>query len=345
MHKASIVGHFAEGKLLLNGQVIKTKVLACELRRIFGSGAIHTIDTHDWKRDPFLLVFRILSAMKNSENIIILPARNGIKVFLPLVAVLNRIFHRKLHYVVIGGWLPEFLDENSRLKKRISRFDGVYVETHSMVRSLTESGFHNIAYLPNFKQLELLDGKDLVYPTSGPYKLCTFSRVMKEKGIEDAIEAVTAINNQQGRTVYSLDIYGPVEEGYRERFEEIRKDFPDFVKYRGLVDYSESTSVLKNYFLLLFPTCYDGEGFAGTILDAFASGVPVIATDWRYNSEIIHDQSDGLLYDWQDKGELENILNRVKDKPEIVNSMKKNCLLRAESYLPDVVIRDFAAHL
>jgi glycosyltransferase involved in cell wall biosynthesis len=47
------------------------------------------------------------------------------------------------------------------------------------------------------------------------------------------------------------------------------------------------TKVLRDYFALLFPIYYIGEGFAGTAIDAFSAGVPVIASDWKYNSEVI----------------------------------------------------------
>jgi glycosyltransferase involved in cell wall biosynthesis len=73
--------------------------------------------------------------------------------------------------------------------------------------------------------------------------------------------------------------------------------FPEYIKYRGVVKFSDSVKVLKDYFALLFTIYYEGEGFAGTVLDAYASGVPVIATNWRYNSEIVQDKIDGIIFE------------------------------------------------
>ena len=67
-----------------------------------------------------------------------------------------------------------------------------------------------------------------------------------------------------------------------EWFNELKSTFPSYIKYGGLVPFDKSVEVLKNYFALLFPTYYEGEGFAGTLLDAMAAGVPVVASDWRY---------------------------------------------------------------
>ena len=111
-----------------------------------------------------------------------------------------------MHYVVIGGWLPQLLERNNLLTIKLKKFDGIYVETHFMIKALQKLGLQNIRYLPNFKRLDILKEDQLVYCTSEPYKLCTFSRVIKEKGIEDAINSVKSINDNLGRIVYTLDI-------------------------------------------------------------------------------------------------------------------------------------------
>jgi glycosyltransferase involved in cell wall biosynthesis len=161
---------------------------------------------------------------------------------------------------------------------------------------------------------------------------------MKEKGIEEAINTVMAINLSYQELVFRLDIYGPVEETYRQSFSRLEKQLPDYIVYKGIVEPDQSVETLKNYDLLLFPTTYEGEGFAGTILDAFASGLPVIATDWHYNGEIISDHSDGLIYDYRDANGLRDALLEILDNEEMILSMKKNCLKRAQHYQPSVVI-------
>ena len=62
--------------------------------------------------------------------------------------------------------------------------------------NMEKLGFSNIYILPNCKELKILKENELVYATSKPFKLCTFSRVMKEKGIEDAVNAVEEINKK-----------------------------------------------------------------------------------------------------------------------------------------------------
>ena len=46
MRKVSVLGHFAEGKNLLNGQTIKTKILTESLENVYSSDEVIKIDTH-----------------------------------------------------------------------------------------------------------------------------------------------------------------------------------------------------------------------------------------------------------------------------------------------------------
>lgn len=337
MYKIGICGHFGNKKNLLNGQTVKTKIITNELSKQLGEDEITTVDTHNWKRNPFKLLVENFNLIKKSNNIIILPAHRGIKVFVPLFLLFNIFFNRKLYYIVIGGWLPEILQNNLKLKNRLKKFDGIYVETKSMMKDLNKLGLLNVDVIPNFKVINVLKEDELRCTNKQPFKVCTFSRVMKEKGIEDAINVIIKINSEAQEEIYNLDIYGQVEKGYEKRFEELQKNFPSYIKYKGLVEFDKATDILKNYFLLLFPTKYEGEGFPGTVLDAFASGVPIVATDWKYNSEIIINNKTGFIYN----NNIENfdyLLKDLANNPKKVLSLKNNCLNEINKYNPNIVI-------
>jgi glycosyltransferase involved in cell wall biosynthesis len=57
----------------------------------------------------------------------------------------------------------------------------------------------------------------------------------------------------------------------------------------------DSYRKLSTYHLLLFPTHWVGEGFPGVVLDAYLAGLPVIATDWNMNSEVVIPGETGWL--------------------------------------------------
>lgn len=345
LKSVSIIGHFGNSKHLLNGQTVKTKIITDELSKQLGRDEVIKIDTSGGKSTLLKAPFQCLKALKTAKNVIIFPAHNGVRVYVPLLSFFRKFFkNRKLHYVVIGGWLPEFLKTRKSLAKKLKHFDGIYVETNTMKRALEEQGFTNIVVMPNCKDLKILKPEELVYPTGEPYKLCTFSRVMKEKGIEDAVNAIKEVNEEAGRIVYTLDIYGQIDSGQAQWFENLQTTFPDYINYRGIVDYDKSVDVLKNYFALLFPTYYDGEGFAGTILDSMAAGIPIVASNWKYNTEIIN-ENIGFVYPVRDQEAFIQILKMVADNPRILLDKKKDCLREAEKYTPSFVLRSLKSRI
>lgn len=335
MKSIGICGHFGGNKNFLDGQTVKTKIVTKELEKEFGDDEVKKVDTFGGKRRLVPILLNLISLVVSCKNIIILPAHNSLRIFAPLLAFMNNFYHRKLHYVVIGGWLPEFVSTRKRLQRALMKFDFIYVETNTMKNNLEAIGFSNVIVMPNCKELNILEPQGLVYTNEEPYRLCTFSRVMKEKGIEDAVDAVIAVNEEMGRIAYTLDIYGQIDSNQVEWFRKLEEGFPRYIKYKGLVDFDKTTEVLKDYFMLLFPTYYKGEGFAGTLIDAMAAGVPVIASDWRYNSEIVKDGKIGFIIRENLKAELVKVLSTI-DK---VNNMKATNLVEAEKYLPKNTIK------
>lgn len=344
MKRVCIIGHFGHGENLLNGQTVKTKIVTKEIVKELGKKEVSCIDTHGGVKALISAFRHALIALKYHKNIIIMPAENGLRVFAPLLVLLNLLFHRKLHYVVIGGWLPEFLKKRKKLTKALMSFDGIYVETNTMRKALEAQGFNDVYVMPNFKDLNILKESELVYHHTEPYRLCTFSRVMKEKGIEDAVNAVKTVNEHFGRIVYTLDIYGQVDSAQTEWFNELKSTFPLYIKYGEFVPFDKSVEVLKNYFALLFPTYYEGEGFAGTLLDAMAAGVPVIASDWRYNPEIVNEKT-GYVYPVHDNHAFVTTLISVGNNSDLLLSKKSDCLKEAEKYRAENVIQCLTSKL
>lgn len=344
MKRVCIIGHFGHGENLLNGQTVKTKIVTKEIVKELGKKEVSCIDTHGGVKALISAFRHALIALKYHKNIIIMPAENGLRIFAPLLVLLNLLFHRKLHYVVIGGWLPEFLKKRKKLTKALMSFDGIYVETNTMGKALEAQGFNDVYVIPNFKDLNILKESELVYHHTEPYRLCTFSRVMKEKGIEDAVNAVKTVNEHFGRIVYTLDIYGQVDSAQTEWFNELKSTFPLYIKYGEFVPFDKSVEVLKNYFALLFPTYYEGEGFAGTLLDAMAAGVPVIASDWRYNPEIVNEKT-GYVYPVHDNHAFVTTLISVGNNSDLLLSKKSDCLKEAEKYRAENVIQCLTSKL
>lgn len=339
MKKICIVGHFGFGKNLLNGQTIKTKIVTAEIERQFGKDNVICLDLAGGiKRIPGLLI-KVPYMLSKCDNFIMMPVENGLRFLTPLLSFWNIFFKRNLHYVVIGGWLPKFISDKKWLINGLRRFTGIYVETNTMNNTLKTQGFSNVSVMPNCKPLRILTENELLYPSDAPYRLCTFSRVMKEKGIETAVETVRKVNRRLGYTAYSLDIYGQIWEQSKEWFERLQSKFPDYIHYCGYVNADQSVEVLQNYFAMLFPTHFYTEGIPGTIIDAYAAGIPVISAKWESYSDVIDDGITGIGYDFDNESQFEEILFYSAKNPGILLDLKENCLNKAKAYIPETAVQ------
>ena len=339
LKKIGIVGHFAFGKDFYDGQTIKAKELSKELERQLSPDEVSRVDTYGGIKRLPTIIFKTILLFKNCENVIMLPAHNGVKVFAPLFCVLKKLFGTKIFYGVVGGWLPKLIADKKTLKKNLQMFDAILVESTSMKDKLQNQGFTNVYVMYNFKFLSCREPQEVNY--TEPYKLCTFSRVMKEKGIADAACAVKLVNDKFGRTVYELDIYGQIDPSQKEWFEELKDKFPDYIKYRGVAPFDKSTDILKDYFALLFPTKFYTEGIPGTIIDSLSASVPVIASKWENYADIVEDKYNGICYGFDSNDLLADILVDIAKNPLIIIDMKANCINSVQKFMPGNAIRVF----
>lgn len=334
--RLGVIGHFGFGSEYHDGQTVKTKTLADTLESYYGK-PVERVDTHDYKRHSTKLVFEVVKCLLSCDAVFVLLSRNGRRVLLPFLANASGLFKCSVHHCLIGGNLADEAENNDRLIKTLNKLEKNWVETRSMVDRLRREGVSNAEYLPNFKKLTPVDIASRQYSSNPPFKLCTFSRVMEEKGITDAICAVRKVNENNIDQLCTLDIFGPVEEGYKDEFRSLLNDCPA-VRYCGAVDYSNTIQVLSEYDLLLFPTKWEGEGVPGTVIDAFAAGLPVIASRWRYYGELLEDNITGLSFEQGDVNSLASCISSLLNRPNDLKVFGENSRKRYEHYSAEGMI-------
>lgn len=331
-NKVLIVGFFAKNKDFFNGQVVKTRLLSDYIKETYGKEAIQEIDTCGWKNKPFSFFIKVIKSYFKTDKIIVLPAHNGVKIFIPLFVCLSILKKNTIIYSVIGGWLPKLLAKDRLLLFFMKKLDIILVETSTMKKELEKLGLNNIKIMPNGKKLTEINVKDLKIDFMKPFKVCTFSRVIPEKGIEDAINAIKVINNKNSKNIYNLDIYGEIEGSYEERFKKIIDDSPDYIQYKGIIEPDKSVEILQDYYLLLFPTNFYTEGIPGTIIDAYAAGVPVISSEWQSCHDIIKPNETGLVYKFKDQVDFINVLEYASKNSSEIIKMRESCLKTSSKY-------------
>lgn len=343
--RVSVIGHFGKGKQLLNGQTIKTKMLTEELEHSLGREQVARYDTSGGWKALFNIPVRLFRAFRHSDNIVILPAYKGVRYIMFLIAAMRPFFKKTgLHYAVVGGWLTSYIDTKHLLAKWLHLLDGIYVETGTMKNAITQRGYSNVILMPNCKDLKPVDPDSETVPDC-PLRLCTFSRVMQGKGLAEAAETIRRFNERKGYTAFSLDIYGPVWQADSEWFEQEKESFPDYVRYMGAVPFNGSVEVLKDYFMLLFPTRFFTEGVPGTVIDAYAAGLPVLASRWESYADVIEDGVTGIGFEFDNFDSMESQLEYILNNVAAIVGMKRDCVRKAGEFVPSRVFSILADRL
>lgn len=325
MRKITVCGHLGGDSSKFDGQTVKTKIIVEELIESYGEESIYLIDTCG-RENRLLIFFRLIYAVFISSCVIIFPAQNALKLEAPLLASLTHFSRCEIHYVVIGGWLPDYLSQHRCVKHALYLFDGIYVELDSMRHKLMEMSYKSVYVLPNFRQtLNSLLRNEEKESNEVPCRFVVFSRVAREKGIEDAVEVVKKLNVDKGENYYTLDIYGEVNPKQKEWFDDLMSSVPYYITYGGAIPYRRSTEVLSSYHIMLFPTYYEGEGMAGSIIEAYAAGLPVVASDWKYNAEVVKNGETGFLFKPHCLDDLYNKIYLLCNSPGLWRIMKSNC--------------------
>lgn len=333
-----ICGAFDFEEKATGGQSVKTREFYLALSEKIGTTNICILESTDYKKNPISFLVKFVRLMVESENVVVFPAQNGIKIFAPLCKFLKGPCQTKTYYDVIGGWLAKIADENLWLRKSLVAFDTILVETNQMKEELEKRNISNVVRLRNFKAVRPLQGNQVKVVVS-PVRLCYFSRVMKMKGIADAVAVVNKINEHGTKCIF--DIYGPVTDGYDEEFKQLQNTFGCEITYKGKANPSDSVKIISQYDLQLFPTHYKTEGIPGAILDSYFAGVPVIAAKWNSFSDVIIEGKTGTGYEMDDTDDfLLQLSGLINDKGKIME-MKQCALREAKDYMPETVIEEF----
>ncbi|MGI6377816.1 MAG: glycosyltransferase [Bacilli bacterium] len=343
-YKIGFCGHLDRNVAGENGQTLKTISLLNELISIYGKEKIYSSSTHIWKKRPIKLLLQIFKMSFTCENIVMLPDQNGVKVILPLFYYLSKFSKNKLFYCVVGAWLAEKLKRKKRLKKICKRLDVVFVETNVLKKELKEIGVLNTEILKNFKELRTNNNINCDEFINNPISICFFSRVVKMKGIEDAILVVKENNKLMDKKI-KFDIYGPVDSDYLNRINDMISN-DQYIKYCGVVNAFESVEIISKYAYQLFPTRFKTEGIPGSIIDSFYAGVPVIASRWNSCSDIMEDGFNGFLFEIDDIDDFKKTLFRALNiDREEYESMRYNCLSSSKEYSVEKCVKVLTKHI
>ena len=340
--KIGLIGRVDPRRTMCDGQTVKTRTIWQMLCERYGEDRIVVVDTLNYKKEPFRVAREYRRCMKECDDIVVLLSRNGRKLFFPLLARQAANNGKRIFHSLIGGSLADNVRESSSLARQLNSFRVNWIESRDLVDELTGLGVCNCSFLPNFKQIVPLRGDELKVPSGMPRRLCMFARMTEKKGVKEAIDATGILCSRDGANAWALDLYGPLDQDFRDEFEMELANTP-FARYCGCADPDESVEILRGYWALLFPTRWESEGFPGTVIDALAAGLPVVASRWAYYSEMLHDGETGFSYEYGgDASMLASAIDLLADNDYRMMDFKRACIRRAAPYSADKLFDQMA---
>ena len=137
----------------------------------------------------------------------------------------------------------------------------------------------------------------LEYPSGETVEFAFISRIMKEKGVDQYLEAAEYIRKKYPNTVFH--VCGFCEEAYEERLADLQKR--NIVVFHGML--KDIRTILEHTHCTVHPTYYP-EGMSNTLLESSACARPIITTDRAGCHEIIDDGVNGYICKQRDSGDL-----------------------------------------
>lgn len=135
------------------------------------------------------------------------------------------------------------------------------------------------------------------YPSDKTVEFVFISRLMKEKGIDQYLEAAEYIKGKYPHTRFH--ICGFCEKEYEDKMQTLGKN--DTVIYHGMV--KDIATVLKDVHCTVHPTYYP-EGLSNVLLESCACARPIITTDRAGCREVVEDGINGYIVKQQDAQDL-----------------------------------------
>lgn len=308
MKKVIFVGWVNQGRAPVDGETTKNQHIIAVLCRYC---RVTVLDFYKKKHHPWIYLQALWAFFTQPHATIILST--SAKNVYSMLKLFKRIgIHREIIHWVVGGNFGRLVKEG---RFRADVFNYVtynLVQCKGMITELMDAGVTNARLVSNFKAITYYPNIEQAMAkrkVSSAIHFVFLSRIMPSKGCDYLLEAIKYLNAKNYQDRFTVDFYGMIDITYQESYFDGIKQFHN-VAYKGLLDLRSPAGydTLAEYHAMLFPTIHPSEGFSGMFIDAFIAALPVLVSDWAYNSEIINNGKNGIIYASKDSMALAKVL-------------------------------------
>ena len=181
----------------------------------------------------------------------------------------------------------------------------------------------------NGSGVSLVDFTMTTPPESGEIVFLLVARMIKEKGIQEYYQAAQELKKKWGSRA-KFQMLGPFDKHPSSIDREVVEswDQAGIVQYLGNVD--DVRPILDRTSVFVLPSYYM-EGTPKTILEAMATGRPIVTTDFRGCRETVNAGENGFLVPPKDVRALANAMEYFLTNPDAVVEMGRKSYELAKS--------------
>jgi glycosyltransferase involved in cell wall biosynthesis len=162
-------------------------------------------------------------------------------------------------------------------------------------------------------------------PADGKWRLIQACRLVSKKGLFTTLEALLAVVRDWPDLKFVLCGTGPVEGRFRQKVEDLGLE--GNVEMLGWVDQGRLLEEFHRAHLFVHPSemteSSDQEGVPNSMLEAMASGLPVVATLHGGIPEAVEHGSTGLLVPEKSPAELSAALRKMLGDARLLREMSR----------------------
>ena len=153
----------------------------------------------------------------------------------------------------------------------------------------------------------------LEYPSADKTEFAFISRIMKEKGVDQYLEAAEYIRKKYPHTVFH--VCGFCEQAYEDRLRELHER--GIIVYHGML--RDIKPLLRSVHCTVHPTYYP-EGISNVLLESSACARPIITTNRSGCREVIDDGVNGYVVKEKDSA---NLIEKIEKFLQLPYEQKK----------------------
>lgn len=210
------------------------------------------------------------------------------------------IFSRRvvLHFHAAGA--ADQFEKGGAFRRRLRSLYGkafaAVVMTNFNRRDPLAAGLHKILVIPHRLEDEFDPG--LHGNNASTERLLYVGHLCEDKGTPQLLQAFAELRRKDASL--HLELVGECLPPFNDEKLQLLLDqleIRPFVRKRGLLTGKAKDAAFANADLFVFPTIAPYESFGLVLVEAMMWGLPIVASDWRGNREVLTDQAGAICFE------------------------------------------------